>query len=153
MRVSHMTLAVACAAFVFAAPAVHADTPRELANRRIVLEFYEKVFNAKDFAAASQFLGPRYVEHDPSMADGHDGLKAHVSLLKEEYPQSRREIKRVIAEGDHVILHVHSMRMPGARGEALAHIYRLENGRIVEHWSMTQAVPEAPHPKNPHSMF
>ncbi len=146
------TTGAALAALVIATTVVRADTPQELTNRQTVLEFYEKAFNAKDFSAASQFLGPRYTEHDPSIADGHEGLKAHIELLREKYPQSERRIMRVLADGYHVILHVHAVNAPGTRGDAIAHIYRLENGRIVEHWGMTQRVPEA-HPQNPNSMF
>ena len=75
-------------------------------------------------------------------ADGPDGLKRLVTLLKEKFPNSRSEIKRAIAEGDLVVLHVHSVREPGQRGRAIVDIFRLENGKIVEHWDVNQPVPE-----------
>ena len=43
-------------------------------------------------------------------------------------------IKRVVADGNHVIVHVHAIREPGTRGNAIIDIFKLENGKIVEHW-------------------
>jgi predicted SnoaL-like aldol condensation-catalyzing enzyme len=63
-------------------------------------------------------------------------------LLKEKFPNSHSEIKRVIAEGNYVVLHVHSVREPGTRGRAIVDIFKLEDGKIVEHWDVVQDIPE-----------
>ena len=125
-------------ALVLAGPAL-ADPE---ANKKIVIDFYDKALNQKDFEAAAKHFGPRYIQHNPLAADGPDGLKRLVTLLKEKFPNSRSEIKRAIAEGDLVVLHVHSVREPGQRGRAIVDIFRLENGKIVEHWDVIQDVPE-----------
>jgi predicted SnoaL-like aldol condensation-catalyzing enzyme len=118
-----------------------ADDTRE-ANKKTVVEFYEAAINRKDFEAASKFFGPRYVQHNPNAPDGIEGFKAFLGFLREKFPQSRSEIKRVWAEGDYVILHVHAVRTPGARGSAIVDIFKLENGKIVEHWDVIQEIPE-----------
>jgi predicted SnoaL-like aldol condensation-catalyzing enzyme len=41
-----------------------------------------------------------------------------------------------------VALHSHLTRKPGDRGMAVVDIFRLENGKIVEHWDVVQEVPE-----------
>ena len=135
------------------APGAQADSPQELANKQVVLEFYDKAFNAKDFAAASQFLGAQYVEHSPTIADGAAGLEASIQALKTEHPESRNEVKRVITDGDHVIVHAHAVRKPGDVGSIAGSIYRLENGKIVEHWGILHALPEKAHPDNPNQAF
>ena len=112
------------------------------ANKKAVVEFYEAAINRKDFEAASKFFGPRYVQHNPNAPDGIEGFKAFLGFLREKFPESRSEIKRVWAEGDYVILHVHAVRAPGARGAAIVDIFKLENGKIVEHWDVIQEVPE-----------
>ena len=50
-----------------------------------------------------------------------------------------------------MILHVHAVREPGERGTAIVDIFRLENGKIVEHWDVMQPVPEKP--ANNNTMF
>jgi len=112
------------------------------ANKKAVVAFYEAAINRKDFEAASKFFGPRYVQHNPNAPDGIEGFKAFLGFLREKFPESRSEIKRVWAEGDYVILHVHAVRAPGARGAAIVDIFKLENGKIVEHWDVIQEIPE-----------
>src|SRR5260221_10899814 len=124
---------------VFAGSAWAADLE---ANKKIVVDFYDKGLNQKDYDAAAKHFGPRYVQHNPGAADGPEGFKKLVEFLKEKFPSSKSEIKRVIAEGDLVMLHVHSMREPGQRGRAIVDIFRVENGKIVEHWDVIQDIPE-----------
>jgi predicted SnoaL-like aldol condensation-catalyzing enzyme len=134
-----LRLLVVALAVALATPAFAADLE---ANKKIVVDFYEKGLNQKDYEAAAKHFGPRYIQHNPNAPDGPEGFKALVVFLKEKFPNSRSEIKRVFAEGDYVILHVHSVREPGQRGRAIVDIFRLENGKIVEHWDVVQDVPE-----------
>jgi predicted SnoaL-like aldol condensation-catalyzing enzyme len=127
-------------ALLLAVPAANAADLE--ANKKAVVAFYEKAINQKDFDAASKHLGARYIQHNPVAADGAEGLKGFIGFLRDKFPNSRSEIKRVFAEGDYVILHVHAVREPGTRGRAIIDIFRLENGRIVEHWDVAQDVPE-----------
>ena len=124
---------------VFTGPAFAADLE---ANKKIVVDFYEKGLNQKDFDAASKYFGPRYIQHNPGAANGPEGFKRLVGFLKEKFPNSHGEIKRVIAEGDLVVLHVHSKRSPEDRGRAIVDIFKVEDGKIVEHWDVIQDVPE-----------
>jgi predicted SnoaL-like aldol condensation-catalyzing enzyme len=121
------------------------------ANKKTVREFYEAAINQKDFSAASKFLGATYKQHNPRAADGAEGLKGYLQFMKEKAPNSHSEIKRIFADGDYVILHVHAVREPGTLGQAIMDIFRLENGKIVEHWDVIQDV--ADKPANSNGMF
>ena len=138
-----LLLAATLAALATLAPAAHAADAQQMeANKKAVLEFYDLAINKKDFDAASKFIGSRYVQHNPTAPDGPDGFKAFLSFLREKFPDSHNEIKRVFADGDYVILHVHSVREKGSRGRAIVDIFRLEDGKIVEHWDVVQDIPE-----------
>jgi predicted SnoaL-like aldol condensation-catalyzing enzyme len=132
-------LAVVAVSLAVAPAAWAADLEQ---NKRVVVDFYEKAINQKDFEAASKHIGPRYTQHNPVAADGPEGLKAFLGFLREKFPNAKSEIKRVFADGDYVILHVHSVREPGARGSAIVDIFKLENGKVVEHWDVIQPIPE-----------
>ncbi|MGY3483658.1 putative SnoaL-like aldol condensation-catalyzing enzyme [Bradyrhizobium sp. USDA 4011] len=121
------------------------------ANRRAVLAFYEKGLNQKDADAALAYVGNRYVQHNPGAADGPDGFRKFIGFLREKFPNSHSEIKRSFVDGDYVILHVHAVREPGTRGNAIVDIFKLEDGKIVEHWDVVQPVPE--NPANNNTMF
>jgi len=117
------------------------------ANKKAVVEFYDLAINKKDFEAASKYFGGKYIQHNPTAPDGIEGFKGFLAFLREKFPNAKSEIKRVFAEGDYVILHVHAVREPGTRGRAIVDIFRLENGKIVEHWDVAQDIPE----KMPHN--
>jgi predicted SnoaL-like aldol condensation-catalyzing enzyme len=129
-------------ALVMLSGAAFADSDRQAANKKTVVAFYEAAINQKDFAAASQFIGPRYTQHNPNAADGPEGFKRFIEFLREKFPNAHSEIKKVFADGDYVILHVHAVREPGTRGNAIVDIFKLENGKIVEHWDVVQPIPD-----------
>ena len=110
-------------------------------NKRVATEFYDAAINRKDFAAASQYLSSSYRQHNPTAADGAEGLRGFIDFLKMRFPNQRGEIKRVIAEGDLVVLHVHSTRGDDTPGRAIVDIFRIENGKLVEHWDVIQDIP------------
>jgi predicted SnoaL-like aldol condensation-catalyzing enzyme len=124
-------------------PAFAADLE---ANKKTVLEFYEAGLNKKDFEAAAKYFGPKYIQHNPGAPDGIEGFRTFVNFLRGKFPNSHSEIKKAFADGDYVILHVHAVREPGTLGRAIVDIFRLENGKIVEHWDVAQDIPE----KMPH---
>jgi len=140
MRRSAMLWALV-ASFVLSGSAF-GESDQQATNKKAVVAFYEAGINRKDFAAASQYLGPRYTQHNPNAADGPEGFKRCIEFLREKFPAAHSEIKKVFADGDYVILHVHAVREPGTRGNAIVDIFKLENGKIVEHWDVIQPIPE-----------
>ncbi len=90
-------------------------------NKAVVVDYYRTAFAGDPEKAVTDHFGPRY--------------------LRGEYPDLRLDIKRVIAEGDMVVTHSHLVLEPGKPGRALADYFRLEDGKVVEHWDVIQDVP------------
>lgn len=141
------TLAMNACTSSNANPTPHTQTIQQTKlerNKANVLDFYELAFNQHKLQeAVNKHIGKEYLQHNPSVADGGQAfIDAFAPFLK-EHPQSRASVKRVIAEGDLVMVHVHSQMNAKNRGEAVVDIFRLDNnGKIVEHWDVIQAVPE-----------
>jgi predicted SnoaL-like aldol condensation-catalyzing enzyme len=142
MRTTIIGLVIATTLTLAGSTASAADATTLEANKKTVLEFYEKGLNQRDFEAASKYIGPRYVQHNPTAPDGPEGFKAFLNFLRQKFPDSHSEIKRVFADGDYVILHTHNVPQKGSRGRAIVDIFKLEDGKIVEHWDVVQEVPE-----------
>ena len=148
----HMLIAaLAAIAFLAARPGLAADAKQMEENKKTVAAFYDAALNKKDFDEASKYLGSKYIQHNPGAADGPEGLKGFIAFLKDKFPNNRSEIKRIFADGDYVIVHVHAVREPGTRGNAIIDIFKLDNGKIVEHWDVVQPIPEKP--ANTNGMF
>jgi len=69
----------------------------------------------------------------------------------QQFPEVNLEIQRMVAEGDLVVTHSHLTTGPQDRGSAVMDIFRLEQGKIVEHWDVMQPVPETS--ANDNTMF
>ncbi|MFJ9900859.1 nuclear transport factor 2 family protein [Streptomyces sp. NPDC091280] len=115
----------------------------EAHNKKVAVAFIDLAFNQKKpQEAADRYIGATYTQHSPGFADGK---KAFVDAVKDyttQFPQLNEDIKRVGADGDLVYIHTHETTTPTDRGSAIVDIFRLEQGKIVEHWDVTQAVPE-----------
>jgi predicted SnoaL-like aldol condensation-catalyzing enzyme len=136
-------LMFAALAAVFCAPEAHAgETAQEQANKKAVIAFYDAALNKLDYEAASKYLGAGYKQHNPTAADGPEGLKGFLTFLKTSFPMTHSEITQSFADGDYVILRVHAVRTPGTLGNAIVDIFRLEKGKVVEHWDSVQPIPE-----------
>jgi predicted SnoaL-like aldol condensation-catalyzing enzyme len=113
-------------------------------NKKVAVAFYQKALNERDVQTAFRlYAGKYYKQHNPLVEDGEEGVRKFATWIGANHPNARGEIKRVFAEGDYVILHVHWMGLfGGERGEAVVDIFRLENGKVVEHWDVIQSIPE-----------
>src|SRR5215213_9769581 len=121
-------------------------------NKQTVMGFYTVAFNDKQPAeAVARYVGSQYIQHNPLAGDGAEAFIQFVTGFLAQVPQLSVEIKRTIAEGDFVVTHCLLKMSPEDRGTAVMDIFRLEGGKIVEHWDVLQPVPETA--ANDNTMF
>jgi len=118
-------------------------TDQEHANLRLVTDIYEKVLKPLDPTMVDRFFDPGYIQHSPMAETGAEGLKRFLAHARFAAPLATHEVKRLFVDGDHVIAQVHVVLSPGEPGNAVIDIFRLQDGRAVEHWDVGQAVPAA----------
>lgn len=118
------------------------EQARAQANKRNALAFYERFFNQHDLSAAKAYIGDPYLQHNPGVPNGRGPFVQAFARIFAQYPQRHSEVVRAVAEGDLVMLHVHTVARPGERGDAIVDIFRFDGqGKIVEHWDVKQPVP------------
>ena len=128
------------------------ELPKESSTKRLVLEFFDLAFVKREPAqAAERYLGASYTQHNPTAPDGVEVFPALIGGLFAHAPEASFHLKRAIAEDDLVVLHYNLKMFPDDLGQAVVDIFRVEDGRIVEHWDVMQSVP--PEAANTNGMF
>lgn len=150
-----MKKALIALAFACSLPAAHAETPKEqltASNRQVVEKFADLFYRQRKIREAFETYvnADKYIQHNPGLPDGRE---AAIVALEPMFQAAsfQASIERTIVEGDLAIVHLRVQSSPSQRAAAVADIFRLENGKIVEHWDVLQSMPEKS--ANPHPMF
>ncbi len=142
---------IAAAAALLAGCSAAAEPDPSDRNRAVIEDFATLFYERRDVRAAfEKHVAPDYIQHNPGIADGRE---AAIEALEPMFSRkgARFEVKRILVDGDLAAIHLFGQGDPATRGAAVADFYRLENGKIVEHWDVLQPMPETS--ANAHPMF
>jgi len=121
-------------------------------SKDVALAFFDLAFVKKDPATARrELIGDVYVQHNPGAPDGPEGFVEMISGLFARAPAFRTELRHVVAEDDMVALHHHAHLSEDGPGVAVIDLFRIKDGKVVEHWDVVQPVPETS--ANSNAMF
>lgn len=120
-------------------------------NKKNAINFYKTAYLGNPKEAIEKYVGSNYIQHNPDVANGTDGLIEYFERMQEEYPNKSIEFVRCIAEGNLVALHTHQI-WPENQEYVTMDFFRFdENGKICEHWDAIQKIPD--HSANPNTMY
>ena len=119
-------------------------------NKKLVIAFYQKMIGEKDPEAARRYMGATYKQHSAYAKDGFEGVAEFALMFKRDFPNHRYDIKKVIAEGDMVVLHLHGINGMSPHGEQVVDMFRVVDGKVVAHWDVIHPLPETSQNPNGH---
>lgn len=103
-------------------------------NKEIVVAGMKGLFITRDASVIDKYWSPTYVQHNPAVPNGSEVLKGWVGSLP---PDFKYEPGMVVAKGDLVMMHGRYTGM-GPKAMIGVDIFRLANGKILEHWDILQ---------------
>lgn len=121
-----------------------------MTNRQIVEDFLDLI-NHQGLVreAFERHVAEEYIQHNPAAGNGREDAIALIERLSAA-PGFNPAVKRMVAEGDLVAVHMH-VQFESQPGLAVMDMFRLADGKIVEHWDVIQDVPAGS--ANGNSMF
>jgi predicted SnoaL-like aldol condensation-catalyzing enzyme len=123
--------------------AVSTSTSQAASSKQVALDFYDRAFvQRKPEEAARDLMGPTYTQHNPDVPDGKESFVGAIGGMFQQFPDFSSDIKRVIADDDLVVIHHHVKMTNEDRGTAVVDIFRVEDGKVAEHWDVLQPIPE-----------
>lgn len=120
------------------------------ANKKLVLDFYQRMFGDKDVTAVDDYILPSYIQHNPDVADGAEAFKKEAIIWFKDQPKTKIDVQHIAADGDLVFIHLKNVNPEGGLTSTID-IFRIEEGKIAEHWDVQQDVPKES--ANAHPMF
>lgn len=120
-------------------------------SKAVVSAYMEDVWVNRNVEALDQYISKdTFIQHNPHLENGLEALKSFLPhLFDNMLPEGTWELKRIIAEDDMVVVHSLAKPTPTALGMAVVDIFRVEDGKIVEHWDVSMDVPEKTASGNP----
>jgi len=113
-------------------------------NEQIVKTFFQGLFGDKNFTVIDEYIVEDFIQHNPIVPDGREGLRAFATGALAGAPKSQIEFWRTASVGNMVWLHTGTVNLEAGTNNGNASvgvdIFRVENCKLVEHWDVLQDV-------------
>lgn len=115
---------------------------QEIINKSIIRDFYRRAIGQGDLDFAEQIISDDYIQHSLLVKPGKAGVLEALSYMKQmpKPTNPSTPFMRLIAEGDYVVTNM--CFSWGNKQKAVVDVFRLRDGKIVEHWDAMQDEPE-----------
>ncbi|MCF6406841.1 nuclear transport factor 2 family protein [Chitinophaga filiformis] len=129
------------------------DPDKTAVNKQLVKNFVEDILvNGKMEKLTGYFNGDNYIQHNPQIPDQLSGLGAALSeMAKQGITMKYDKIHKVLGEGNFVL--VVSEGHLGGKHSSFYDLFRVENGKIAEHWDTIEEIPAKDQWKNNNGKF
>lgn len=117
--------------------------------KALAVDYLDTVFNRKDLAKAETYWSGDMIQHNPAMPNGLDVVR---DFIRTADPALAYEPGLAMGDGDRVMVHGRYSNWFGKTMIAVD-IFRIENGKVVEHWDVMQEEVPADKSANGHAMF
>ncbi|MDO4626606.1 MAG: nuclear transport factor 2 family protein [Pasteurellaceae bacterium] len=121
----------------------------EKANMALVQKAMDSAFNKHDIQSIKHYFAENYIQHNPTVANGRDAFIELIQSLPENY---KYEQGFITANNDIVIIYGRGLDGKNAP-ELAADIFRVKQGKIVEHWDVLQNSVPTSQTKSGNPMF
>ena len=119
--------------------AAHSDLTTR--NRALMTDFVTILYEQRQPRIAfEKYVDEGYVQHNPIIADGRENALKWLEPVFSK-PDAEIQVRRVLVDGDFATVQIIGRMSPEDPGSAVINIFRIENGLIMEHWDVTQAMP------------
>ena len=99
-----------------------------------ILEFYQEFFNHQNLSFAKQIIAEDYIQHNPGVNQGRQGLVEAFKKKFETEDYFQLEIDHILYDLPYVAVFVRSVTRDGETKANVVDLYRIENDQLVEHW-------------------
>ncbi|WP_422361907.1 ester cyclase [Reichenbachiella sp.] len=119
---------------------------QERANVSVVVDFFQHLMNEHDFDyTLKNYAGGSYLQHNLAIPSEMEGLVSYVRDMVKRFPEYSFDVKKIMADQDHVILHSHATMKAKHRGNedkgfVITDTFRLKDGKLAEHWDAIQPI-------------
>jgi predicted SnoaL-like aldol condensation-catalyzing enzyme len=117
-------------------------------NKEVVLDVLKRAFIDRDPTVVEQYFAANYKQHNPLIPDGPSAIAQLIPTLT----ALTYEPGMAVADGDLVMVHGRYTGW-GPKPMVAVDIFRVENGKVVEHWDVLQEEVPAGATRSGNAMF